>query len=404
LPPAGSVRLVVIAHKRVWPSSEAESGYATTGGFPLQMRALAELFDATTLCLSVEAVPSDMSGVAIDGERLRVVPLRPLRGSGLARRARLPLWVATNLPRLVRAVRQADAVHVLSPGDVGMVGIVLAEALRRPLYVRHCGNWAVPRTRAERLWRWYMARAAGGRRVMVATGEGDRPPSARNDAMTWIFSTTLTEQELIARRRVRTRPPTRRAALVTVGRQVHLKGTATAIEAVHILAGRDVDTTLDVVGDGPGLHGFRELASRLGVADRVRFHGQVGHEDVLGVLGASDVFVFPTRASEGFPKAVLEALASGLPVVTSSISSLPDLVGRAGVLLDDPSAAAVAAAVEHVLSNAVGYERMSQHAVAAAAGRSLERWRDTLGGLLTERWGPLREVCGTSGAERRWSA
>ncbi|MGH9013066.1 MAG: glycosyltransferase [Acidimicrobiia bacterium] len=288
------------------------------------------------------------------------------------------------------------------PGDVGTIGILVAEALRRPLFVRHCGNWAVPRTPAERLWRWYMERAIGGRRVMVATGEGDRPPSTTNDAMTWIFSTTLTERELAERRRVRVRPAMP-AALVTVGRQVHLKGTATAIEAVRILGDRGVDATLDVVGDGPDLYSFRELASRLGVAEQVRFHGQVGHDDVMAILDAADVFVFPTAASEGFPKAVLEALASGLPVVTSSVSSLPNLVGRAGVVLEDPSADAVAASIERVVSDTEVYQRLSEDAVAAAADRSLERWRDTLGGLLTERWGQLRDGRHIP-EDRRWSA
>jgi glycosyltransferase involved in cell wall biosynthesis len=397
------VRLVVISHKPVWPSAASESGYATTGGFPLQMRTLAELFDATTLCLPVEAAPSRASGVAIEGGRLQVLPLHPLRGSGLGRRARLPLWVATNLPRLLRAVRHADAVHAPIPGDVGTVGIMLAEALRRPLFVRHCGNWAVPRTRAERLWRWYMERVAGGQRVMVATGEDDRPPSAGNHAITWIFSTTLTKQELIAHKRMRTRPAAGPAKLVTVGRQVHTKGTTTAIEAVRILSDRGVSATLDVVGDGPDLLMFRELASRLGVGEKIRFHGQVAHNEVLDILGAADVFVFPTR-SEGFSKAVLEALACGLPVITSSISSLPRLVGHGGVVLDEPSPGAVASAVEHVLGDAAVYERMSQQAVAAAAGRSLERWRDTLADLLTEHWGPLREDCRRSGGKDRCSA
>jgi glycosyltransferase involved in cell wall biosynthesis len=103
------------------------------------------------------------------------------------------------------------------------------------------------------------------------------------------------------------------------------------------------------------------------------------------------VFCFPTASSEGFPKVVLEALACGLPVVTTRVSALPELIGTGcGVLLDEVTPAAVAEGVRLCLSDGERYRAMSGAAVRTAREYSLERWRDSIGELLRAAWGPLR--------------
>ena len=51
--------------------------------------------------------------------------------------------------------------------------MLFAFVLRKPLFVRHCGNWFVQTTAAEHFWKWFMVRFAGGRNVMIATGGDD---------------------------------------------------------------------------------------------------------------------------------------------------------------------------------------------------------------------------------------
>jgi len=95
-----------------------------------------------------------------------------------------------------REILRADAVHSPIPGDIGTIGFLLAFALRKPLFIRHCGNWLKPSTTAERFWKWFMEKFAGGRQVMLATGGSPGPPSRVNSAIHWIFSTTLSDVEL----------------------------------------------------------------------------------------------------------------------------------------------------------------------------------------------------------------
>ena len=387
------MRLAVFSHKVCWVDPSSPRGHATDGGFAKQMDALADLFDETIVHVPVVADPPPGAAAAqsaFTNPRLTVAPLPHLRGSGMRRRLRLPGWVLRSVPSLVRGVHRADAVHAPIPGDIGSVGIVLAEVWRRPLLVRYCGNWLVERTRAERLWHTYMRRRGGGRRVMLATGGQPEPPAPTNPSVTWIFSASLRSDELPDAGPTHKPAPDQGLRLITVGRQEPYKGTGAIIEAMPAIREAHPDTTLDVVGAGSGLDGFRELADRHGVADAVEFHGLVHHDDVIELLRRAHVFVFPTR-SEGFPKVVAEALACGTPVVASPVSVIPTIIDdTVGALLDDDSAASITQAV-HAVAGA-GWADRSRAAVELGRTFTLDGWRDAIAARLEPVWGPLRST------------
>ena len=114
------------------------------------MRALSELFDETTLVLPVDGRGPRPGEIPLHGPRLRIAALRPLKSSGLLRRWAFPFWLLSQMPRMLREFFRADAVHAPIPGDVGTIGMLLAFVLRKPLFVRHCGNWFVQKTAPER--------------------------------------------------------------------------------------------------------------------------------------------------------------------------------------------------------------------------------------------------------------
>ncbi|RPI51405.1 MAG: glycosyltransferase, partial [Acidobacteria bacterium] len=293
----------MFSHKLCWREPGGRDGYATDGGFPFQMRALAGLFDSTTLVLPCRRSIGHGSNTRLSGHNLTVVPLTVPKGQGVWHKMMFPLWMLRNMPVLIRETLRADAVHSPIPGDVGTIGMLLAVLFRKPLFVRHCGNWSVQTTHAEHFWKSFMQLMAGGTNVMLATGGGPMPPSERNSALRWIFSSACTERELeAARERAAGRKPGHR--LIIACRQDREKGTGIAIESVsHLL--RDLpDVALDVVGDGPALEQWRQLAASLGLADRITFHGKVAHDRVLDLLQQADLFCYPTAASEGFPKIV----------------------------------------------------------------------------------------------------
>jgi glycosyltransferase involved in cell wall biosynthesis len=243
---------------------------------------------------------------------------------------------------------------------------------------------------SEYFWRWFMQRFAAGRNVMLATGGAPQPPSRHNPNVRWIFSTSLPEHELTACSRRRDLPTSESARLIIVCRQERGKGIETVIESLPLVLESFPGATLDVVGDGAELSNFKQLAVAHKVDSQVAFHGKVDHAKVLRLLQQADLFCYPT-ASEGFPKVVLEALACGLPVVTTRVSVLPELMGTgSGLLLESVTPEALAQAVVHCLSDAERYRGMSARALETASQYSLERWRDTIGDRLRAACGPLR--------------
>jgi glycosyltransferase involved in cell wall biosynthesis len=126
------------------------------------------------------------------------------------------------------------------------------------------------------------------------------------------------------------------------------------------LVARGCDATLDIVGPSIGGPGDAERAAietsalGSGVGDRVRLVGAVALDELLRRYRDYDVFVLPTLPGEGIPRVLLEAMANGLPVVTTRVAGIPGLIAHEnnGLLVDEPSAASVAEAVWRVVADA----------------------------------------------------
>ena len=113
--------------------------------------------------------------------------------------------------------------------------------------------------------------------------------------------------------------------VLCVGRLVHLKGQSLLVRAIAELSSRGVDARLTLVGDGPRRAALDELARNLGVADRVHLAGSVGQDVIRDRYSDADVFCLPSFA-EGLPVVLMEAMALELPVVTTPIAGVRELV------------------------------------------------------------------------------
>jgi glycosyltransferase involved in cell wall biosynthesis len=130
---------------------------------------------------------------------------------------------------------------------------------------------------------------------------------------------------------------------------------------------------------------LRERAKALGVERDVRFLGWLSGEELEGLWGVAEAFVYPSLY-EGFGLPVLEAMARGVPVACSNASSLPEVAGDAALLFDPSDEAAIAAAVERLLTDraeaerlrALGLERARQFSWERTARLTLESYRRAL--------------------------
>jgi glycosyltransferase involved in cell wall biosynthesis len=110
-----------------------------------------------------------------------------------------------------------------------------------------------------------------------------------------------------------------------VARLIERKGQAVLLDAVERLARRGAEVVLELVGTGDALGAYRERARALAIGDRVCFTGYVPREKIAARYAAAHVFVLPSY-NEGMSVATLEAMAAGLPIVTTKTGGTEELV------------------------------------------------------------------------------
>jgi colanic acid/amylovoran biosynthesis glycosyltransferase len=174
--------------------------------------------------------------------------------------------------------------------------------------------------------------------------------------------------------------------LVSVGRLVEKKGIGYALEAVRRLRDAGVAVTYEVLGDGPLRPSLEADCRRLGLEDRVRFVGWQSQDLVANALERAQVLVATSVTAanadeEGIPNVLKEAMAVGLPVVSTASGGIPELVEHeaTGLLVPERNAEALAARVAELASAS------ERRASLARAGRArverdydIERLNDRL--------------------------
>lgn len=379
------MRLCVVSGKECWENGKGV--WVSSGGFPRQMTALASLFETTTLV--VRRGPPKSGGLRLPAGAL-VIPLPRPKGDNVRRKVSALLWSSYYLPTVVRQVRRADAVHLDLPGDLPLLGLLVALAFQKPLVARYCGSWrsTVNMTLMGRATRALMRRFAGGRNVMLATGEDETPPAS---GMHWIFATAVSMAELggiDARVERLVRDPPR---LVFLGRLAAVKGVDVLLRAVAILrAGPSpLPVSLTVVGDGPERHRLERLVKELSCRDAVEFVGQVDRQGLGRHLRDADLCVLPSL-SEGYCKALLDAFAYGVPVVASDVGAAGRVVGQPGErgwLVPPGDVEALAATLRRVLTTNSDWPPLRQRCRAYAESLTLETWSRKIGERCAQYWG-----------------
>lgn len=174
--------------------------------------------------------------------------------------------------------------------------------------------------------------------------------------------------------------------ILYVGTLIPRKGQPVLLEAFAGVLADGHDAQLVLVGDGPERPALERLAERLGIADQVRFAGGLGHDDVRRAFAEADVFCLPSFA-EGVPVVLMEAMASGLPVVTTRIAGVSELVGDGaeGLLVRPGNVGDLQGALSHFVADPEARRQagergrarvVERHDIAVNAAKLLELHRE----------------------------
>jgi glycosyltransferase involved in cell wall biosynthesis len=160
--------------------------------------------------------------------------------------------------------------------------------------------------------------------------------------------------------------------IVSIGRLIEKKGFTDLISACGILKRQGRDFRCEIIGDGPLEKGLAAQIAEAGLHQHVSLVGPKTQAEIAGRLAASNLFVLActTEADGGMdnlPTVIMEAMAAGLPVVSTALAGVPEMVqdGVTGKLVPPRDAAALAEAIGALMADAAGARALG------AAGRAL---------------------------------
>jgi glycosyltransferase involved in cell wall biosynthesis len=157
----------------------------------------------------------------------------------------------------------------------------------------------------------------------------------------------------------------------TLGRMVEKKGIDDLIRACKILRDRNIAFRLEIAGDGPLLVELQRLVDEEDLAAQVHFKGSLPHEQVPQWLEGLDVFVLACKKDrngdmDGIPVVLMEAMLAGVPVISTRLSGIPELIedGQSGLLAEPANPDQLAGAIDRLLSNDNLYHDLRKQAIA----------------------------------------
>jgi len=354
------------------------------------MGAIASLFDRMTLLVTRREEPGE-GGIPLP-VTAEIVVLRRPRGKGFRRKVSVLAHLFEYLSVVAGPVRKYDAVHVPPPGDIPLLGMIVALALRKRLLVRYCGSWSSTSqtTTMNRVTRGLMSLFAGGRNVMLATGIAATPPARR---MNWIFATASTQNEVARVRPDLDRPARRPLRIVYAGRLSRIKGVLVLLEALRRLGRTNPESLarleLVVAGDGEERNLLEKAIRADGLRDRVRVAGQLDRHLLMRTLCEADVCVLPSL-SESFCKARVDAMLCGTPVLTTEVGFGRELVGadsERGWLVTSGDPDALASALASLVDEPRDWPALRRRCRTFAESLTLENWVAEIGRVCASQWG-----------------
>ncbi len=376
--------LGILYHMPFWQRPDG-SLWESEGSFARYVDSLAPYFDEVVLSVPVFDRPQT-SGSRVRSTNVRLAPLPYFPG---------PRQFYPMLPRLHRRLAewtaQCDVIHLRVPSPAAVFAFRLARRRQKPIFLLVVGDYEallphLPyRGIKKLLFGWYVAFEEWALRRMTrgaltfANGAALREKHESQGATVFeTKTTTLSASDVVVRADTELSKPLR---LLTVSRIDPRKGLRILPAAIAELVSAGHDVTLDLVGPTIGLIGEEEKAAiaaeamRLGVADRITLTGPIELDRLIAVYRNYDVFVLPTRPGEGVPRVLMEAMANGLPVITTRVSGIGSLVthGENGIVIDGATPGAVARAVRLLVDQPAVRRAVIEGGYKTARAHTLER-------------------------------
>lgn len=329
-----------------------------------------------------EQAPADC--LPFEHTNIHIRPVAQRGGSSAAAK----LWQIISLPVMVlpiaRAMRAADAIFVRCPGNLGLLGVMLAPLFSRYRVAKYAGQWGgYPGEAVTYRWQRRLLQSRWWNAPVLVYGDWPNQPPHIVPFFTSLIDSRLLQRAKAAAAKKKLHQPLR---VLFVGRLSRSKNVHVLIHALGDLRKGGVETECKIIGDGPEQTRMRELSAREGLEDCVHFDGALEYEQVMPYYAWADVLVLASE-TEGWPKAIAEAMTFGVVCVGSNRGFVPQMVTpERGVCIPPGDVRALAEALRAVQSDPQRYRTLSQESAGWAQQFTIEAFQQAIHSLLQDRW------------------
>ena len=332
--------------------------------------------------LHQDTPPADC--IPFEHKNIRVLPQPEFGGPAfkdkLIQVMALPLMVHS----LAKAMRQADAIHVRCPGNLGLLGVLLAPFYTRYRIAKYAGQWndypgEALTTRLQKALlksKWWNA---------PVTVYGQWPHQPKN--VVPFFTSIMSDQQMTSAQKMASEKtlhdPLR---VVYIGRLTKAKNVHTLLQAIGLFLGSGRRCECRIIGTGPEYDSLKKLTEELRIAGSVQFVGGLPFEEVLAQYQWADVLVLASE-TEGWPKAITEAMAFGVVCIGSNRGLIPQiLTDERGFLVKPGDTQELADALIQISDSKEGYITKSRNASHWSKPYTNSRLQESLKELMSRSW------------------
>jgi len=376
-------RLVIVSHVVHYRYGGKLHAY---GPYAREIDIWADLFPEVVIaspCREGERPPGDC--VAFTRPNISILPQKETGGTTLRAKLAQFLMLPVLIWGLCRAMRSADAIHVRCPGNLGLLGVILAPLFSRYLVAKYAGQWnSHPGERRPLRLQRAILRSRWWRGVTTVYGEWPNQPDHVIPFFTSMMTSDMVKRATDVAENKKLDLPLR---VLFSGALEPRKRVDSLLDAVRIALDRGVDLEVAIVGGGEQAGSLRRQVERLGLRKTVRFIGALPFEEAIAWNEWAHCLVLPSTNSEGWPKVVAEGMCFGLVCIAVAHGQIPSMLSERGILLKSGTPEEIAEALQKVARRPEAFQAMAKSASLWSRQYSLEGLRKSLQALLTTRWG-----------------
>lgn len=396
--PANIKKLLIVSHVIHYRYKGRLYAY---GPYVREIDMWAQLFPQVIIAAPRRQTMPPSDAQVFTGHNITIVPQPETGGhtiqAKLSQAARLPMMLWS----LVAAMMDADAIQVRCPGNLGLLGVLMAPLFSRYLVAKYAGQWnGYEGERATVRMQRSVLKSSWWKGPVTVYGQWpDQPPHVIP-----FFTSMMTAEQVeraitVAEGKEITSP----LRVLFSGRLVKEKRVSALLNAIKVAKDNGVQLEVAILGQGPEENSLRAQANELGILEQVQFIGGLPFEEALEWYDWAHCLVLPSVHSEGWPKVIAEAMCSGIICIAVRHGQVPSMLEGRGLLLEEGTPDEIADALQGVARNPQGFKPMMQEASEWARKYSLDGLREANAELLSRYWGEVQTQSQNRSRKRLWA-